>query len=215
MDDTIATYSNDLDYAERLRLFLKLYECTEDVRAVQLINQFLDLSLATNEYYFLSGVDDWVRLANSFFVVNNKSALPDDTLQKLKNIFLNFIQSASGPDDFYDLINAIRAGLLDKSSISEIRKRIMTFMSMGLPAEFSELTLIHEVEGYIITFEEVTEYFDVDGKAWLKFLEEKRVELENEEEEKAGYDDDWKDQYYAEKEEVHSIDDEFSRLMDR
>jgi len=206
---------NDLTYAERFGLYLKIYKIIPNSDLLKIIDATLDSALSA-EIFAKGFLENWVKLGLIVLKLHEKKLFPNDTLEKYKSIIVSFIKKNFGIDDFYFFIRALQENLIDNSHKKEIREELLTFLEHEIETEIGDYNSAHQLDEYMSKFEKVMEYFQVDGYIFTSWMEEVLEELQATE---ANYEDhaedEWRERYYFETDEQRFIDECFQNLEGR
>ena len=215
MPSGTAWHKYDLNYIERLSLYVMIYTRRQRDDLLKIIDQTLDMS-ASGEAIEKGDIYDWVDLGLDVLKYSEKGLLPKSILEKFQKIVIDFIESAWELNDFSSLARAVDMELIDKKYENPIREELLNFLKKQADREISEQTHVSELEDYIETFKDVMDSFKLDGSVYVDRMEGALEELRETE---GAYEDhsqdEWKERYYQDKDEQRYIDDSFGGLGDR
>ncbi len=210
-----AWYKYDLNYIERLSLYVMIYTRRQRDDLLKIIDQTLDMS-ASGEAIQKGDIYDWVDLGLDVLKHSEEGLLPKPILEKFQKIVIDFIEIAWGMNDFSSLARAVDMELIDKKYENPIKEELLNFLKKQADREISEQTHVSELEDYIETFKDVMDSFKLDGSVYVDRMEGALEELREAE---SAYEDhaqdEWKERHYQDKDEQRYIDDSFGGLGDR
>ncbi len=203
----------DIDYDERIRLFINIYEKTKSDEILEAISN--TLSLAENDSYTPS-VANWAELSITVSNHIESGVLTLDILNRIERFVISKINSAYSLQDFLSVKNAFEEDALTSISMQSIESAFQVFRGNYFSQEYTQIKSVSELEDYLSDFKSLAELFNLNTSNDIELLENYIEEQKDYEEQYADQKmDEWKDIRYEAKDESRAIESMFYNIKDR